>query len=159
MPTSPASDRRQSEARDRRGGFSLAEVVLALALLALLATLSLPFFRPQSGQAAVHRKAFEIVALLRADRNASLRNSTEYAISVDAKAGTVRSRQSRGSVTLPSTMKLRLFPANISGFVFHPDGSATGGRLSILAGSNSAEIGVDDMTAAILIRDGRRDRN
>lgn len=154
MPTSSANRRRLPDAhrplkRDRRGGFAMLDVVLALVVLGLLAALGLPLVRTQTGATALRAKAFEIVALMRLDRNAALASGRPTAVFVDAKAGRIRSVRSKGEIVLPATMSLRLLPASSGGFRFFPDGHATGGELILNAGRDSVRVAISGPTAMI----------
>ncbi|HUG61222.1 MAG TPA: prepilin-type N-terminal cleavage/methylation domain-containing protein, partial [Methylomirabilota bacterium] len=66
-PTSPTNDR-----RDRRGGFTLIELMMALAIMALIAGLALPRVYPGGGATTGRATAYAIAAILREDRNAAL---------------------------------------------------------------------------------------
>ncbi|WP_158032234.1 GspH/FimT family pseudopilin [Rhizobium rhizosphaerae] len=156
MPISSASRSPRGKAfagRDRAGGFSMLEVVLALVVLGLLATLGLPFVRPQSGTAALRAQAQQIAALLRAERNAAIASGTAATVLVDQKGGSIRSGQSSGVIVLPKAVSLRLSPANAAGIRFDPDGQSSGGQVLLQSGRETVEIEVSAPTALVRIKE------
>ena len=62
--------RAASRSIERRAGVTLLETVLALALIGLVATLALPR-SPRDSGTSLRIKAYEVMALLRADRDAA----------------------------------------------------------------------------------------
>lgn len=158
MPTLLASNDFRLQKRDFRGGFTLIEMALALALLAMLASLALPFVQSDSGPTALRSKAFEIVTLLRTARNAAVLSMSDLTISVDPNTGTIRA-QRHGMVKLASTMSLRISASSHPGFLFRANGTARGGRLSIMSGNDVVDIAVDDMTAVVRIVSERYGRD
>ena len=163
MPISPANKERQAvetradtgRERNAHAGFTLIEVVLALAVLGLLAALGLPFVRQNSSSAALRARTFEITSLLRAERNLALRSGTATTVLVDAERSTITSDTSRARIVLPSSTAIRLSSDGLSGFHFFPDGRASGGRLSITSGRQSYVVDVNNVTSAISIAGGR----
>ncbi|TCL95657.1 hypothetical protein C8J38_1014 [Rhizobium sp. PP-WC-2G-219] len=125
------------------------EVVLALVVLGLLASLGLPLVRTQTGATALRSKAFEIVALLRMERNAAIASGRPTTVFINA--GRIRSARTTSEVALPATMALSLSPARSAGFQFFPDGRATEGELALSAGRDSIRIAISGPTAMIRI--------
>ena len=157
MPTSPAinevADAHDKETkamsqRDRRGGFTLIEMVLALAILGLIAALGLPFSRPHTGTSTLRVKTFEIVALLRGDRNAALRFGKSSTITIDSNNGRVQSSTSGAKVMTPATMGVRLAPG-VQAIVFYPDGRSSGGKLWLSSGMTTFSIEINSLTSVV----------
>ena len=156
MPTSSVNRRTLPDAhrpvtRDRRGGFAMLDVVLALVILGLLAALGLPLVRTQTGATALRSKAFEIVALLRMDRNAAMASGRPTAVFVDAETGRIRSARSNGEIVLPASISLRLLPDSVAGFRFFPDGHATNGEIILSAGRDTVRVAISGPAATISI--------
>ena len=139
-----------------RAGFTLVEVVLALAVIGLLAALGLPYVRAESSVAALRSKAFEIATLLRVDRNAALRSRATHTILVDVDKGVVQSTTSSAVIDVPSSMSLHLAPRNQRVVQFYADGRATAARLSITTGMKTLVVQVNGATAAVAIEESRR---
>jgi general secretion pathway protein G len=125
----PLSDTRVAATRSL--GFTLVELLLALAVFGLIAALALPRVLPNSGATEVRIKAFQIAALLRSDRNAALRTGRTVATVIDLPARRVRSGASRTAVDLPDRMAFRWTGEMPPGFRFAPNGTSSGGELSV----------------------------
>lgn len=128
------------------------ELMLALALMALIAALALPRGRIGDGGAALRSKAYETAALLRADRDAAARLDREVASRVDFGTRRVISGQAREAVTIPETLSMRLNADRFAGFRFFPDGRSSGGELALDAGGRGLVLRVDRLTSAVEIR-------
>lgn len=126
--------------------------MLALALIALIASLALPKVRPYDGGAALRAKAYETAALLRADRDAARRLDREVASVVDFGSRRVAAGSARRAVMLPDGMSLRLKADRFQGFRFFPDGRSSGGELALVAGRSALVLTVDRLTSAVEIR-------
>ncbi|QZO01811.1 general secretion pathway protein GspH [Chenggangzhangella methanolivorans] len=132
--------------------------MLALALIALVATLALPRARPFDGGAALRTKAYEAAALLRKDRDAARRLDKEVASVVDFGRRRVASGAGAETVWMPTAIGMRLSADRFSGFRFFPDGRSSGGELTLDAGGGRRlKLTVDRLTSAVEIRaDDRR---
>lgn len=153
-PTSSATDgpSRRADPRDLEGGYALFELMLALALMALIAAVALPRARPYDSGAALRTKAYETAALLRADRDAARRLDREVASVVDFASRRVSAGSARRAVSLPDGIALRLKADRFQGFRFFPDGRSTGGELALVAGRRAMVLTVDRLTSAVEIR-------
>lgn len=128
------------------------ELMLALALIALLAALALPRARPFDGGAALRSKAYETAALLRADRDAARRLDKEVASVVDFSRRRIASGSAAQAVDMPDGVAMRLAGDRFAGFRFFPDGRSSGGELLLDAGGRRLMLRVDRLTSAIEIR-------
>jgi general secretion pathway protein H len=151
-PTSSGTDPGRSSPRASVAGFALFELMLTLALIALIASLALPRARPFDGGAALRVKAYETAALLRADRDAALRSDRDVASRVDLASKRLSAGATRDAVLYPDAMTLRLVTPRLDGFRFFRNGRSTGGELTIGAGRQSLSITVDEWTSAVAIR-------
>ena len=150
--TSAATDRAPDrKSRDIKAGFTLMEVVLAMLITSMLATLALPYFRPGVGAAVVKAKASEIASLLRRDRNMTLRLGDASMIYVDTKHGVVGSERLRQSVKMPVGVALRVLPEGARSVNFLADGSSSGARIVLASQNASVSIDINRVTAAIRI--------
>ena len=128
--------------RDRRGGFALVEVMIALLLIAFIAALAMPgLFRP-TGPGTLRIAAMNVDALLRDARNdATASGRPTLAV---AAGGLVRA--SGASVGMP--------PGAVAGppgatIRFTPDGRASGGPLTLASARAAFVIGVNPDSGAI----------
>ncbi|KQT60134.1 hypothetical protein ASG52_18625 [Methylobacterium sp. Leaf456] len=139
-----------------QAGFTLLEMVLALALIGLVATLALPR-SPRDSGTSLRIKAYEVMALLRADRDAARAGGAPVTARVDLVERTLRSGASERAVALPPRISVRLSEGLAGGVRFFPDGTATGGEIFLARpglGSLLA-VRIDGLTAAVDLDEGR----
>ena len=127
------------------------EMLLALGIIGLIASLALPRIMPDAGSAALRFKAFEIAAMLRSDRNAALRTGNIIATSVDLAARRVRSGAAGGTVELPDNLSIRLSGPVSNGFRFAADGTSSGGELTMARRNTAVSVRVNRVTAAVTV--------
>ena len=130
--------------RERRGGFALVEVMIALLLIAFIAALAMPGLVRPTGRGTLRIAAMNVTALLRDARNAA--TASGRATAAVAAGATVRATTAGASVGMP--------PGAVAGppgatIRFTPDGRASGGPLTLAAAGGAFVIGVDPDTGAI----------
>ncbi|WP_342148256.1 prepilin-type N-terminal cleavage/methylation domain-containing protein [Methylorubrum sp. SB2] len=140
-----------------RAGFTLLETVLALALIGLVATLALPRGSPRDSGTSLRIKAYEVMALLRADRDAARAGGAPVTARVDLVERILRSGASERAVALPPRMSVRVSEGLAGGVRFFPDGTATGGEIFLARPGLSGLLAVriDGLTAAVDLDEGR----
>ena len=149
-PISSATEPARGQ-RDRDGGFTLMEVVLALTIVGMLAVLAVPYVRASSGVTALKVRANEIASLLRRDRNMALHLGRDSVVLVDADGGTLRSGLLGQSVVIPVNIKVSLVPNRAAGVAFAANGSSSGASIVLAAQGTSISIDVNRLTSAIRI--------
>jgi general secretion pathway protein H len=128
------------------GGSTLVEVLMTLALVALALGMALPMMRGPSPSTDTRLQGQRIAAALKAARVTALAKGHDVAFTFLANENAwLVSDGSR--VQLPGTMTLTLDTARIAirsgtsgaqgSLVFFPDGSATGGRVTLRSGRNA----------------------
>lgn len=149
MLTSTATDSSGlRHGRDRGDGFTLIEVSLAMAIMAMLALLGLPYLHPRAGERAVHQKAVEVVGFLRMERNAAMRSGEPRRVEIDTRKRQLTSLVSGARLTIPANLHLR-FLQGVSNISFTPDGRSSGARFLLYAGQVAILIEVNGITAAV----------
>jgi general secretion pathway protein H len=142
------------------GGFTLLEMLVVIAIVALVAALSIPLLsRMPDG---VHLRALSngLAAALRATRSAAIRLNSETSLVVD-----VDRRIFQSTVVSPQPIAQDIstkltFASGISdgrsegAFHFFPDGSSTGGTVTLSLHGKEEKLCVDWVTG-----DVRRDRD
>lgn len=152
-PRSSSASRRLRGAggrgRDRRGGFTLMELMLAMVVIGLLAALALPRAPLSGGRGAVQADAARVVALLRADRTAALTRGAAVESRFDFDGGRLAS--GAGGPVIGLSRGVRLTPAGegARSVVFTPDGRSSGAALGLSGRGASVLVTVNPVTAAV----------
>jgi general secretion pathway protein H len=82
-------------------GFTLLELVCVIAIVAILAAIVVPALPRGTSRARLESYAIETAAMLKADRNAAIRNRVQIVTEVDAPLRTVRSGASGRVIRVP----------------------------------------------------------
>jgi general secretion pathway protein H len=86
-------------------GFTLLEVVCVLALVAILAAIVVPALPRGTSRARLESFAVEAAAMLKADRDAAIRNRVQVATEIDAPLRVVRSGATGRVIRLPADVR------------------------------------------------------
>jgi general secretion pathway protein H len=153
LPPRPAVGRRDA-------GFTLLEILITLAILSFALVLIVGFKPPWSSALGLRGTAGELAAGLRAARSEAIVGNRPVVFELDLPGH--RYRVGAGPVRqLPAGLKLALL--TVSGeqrdaargdIRFNPDGSSTGGRITIADGTHSLAVGVDWLNGRVSIADG-----
>ena len=139
-------------------GFTLLEIVCVLAIIALLAAVLLPFIPQQTSRSRLQAYALQAATLLKADRNAAIRDRTNVATVVDAQARAIRSGASRAVIRIPEDVRFdALLPQTcrqrtaLSTIDFFANGTSCGGTIALTRLDAGFEIRVNWLTGRIEI--------
>ena len=145
--------------RSRTGpeaGFTLLEMVCALAIVGLLAAVLLPANPRQTSRPRLEAYAIETAALLKADRNAAIRRRLEVTTQVDAPSRSLRSGASGQTVHVPEDVRFEtLLPRNcdnrpvVASISFFASGMSCGGVIVLAKFDAGYEIRVNWLTGRI----------
>jgi general secretion pathway protein H len=145
----------------RVGGFTLIELLVSLAILGLALTLIAGYKPPWSRGLGLQATAGELAAGLRLARSEAILSNRPVLFDLDL----IGHRYRIGTGTprlLPADLSLELL--TISGEAlngreadirFNPDGSSTGGRISLAYGRRRIGVGVDWLTGRVSVADER----
>jgi len=135
-------------------GFSLLEMVVAVAVLALVAAMVMPLLAGPSDGLNLQASARNLLTALRATRAAAMAGNTEVALMIDVERRTFESpvfpRRSLGpgvaaKITFAAPLRDKAFEG---GFQFFADGSSTGGDVRLEINGRTAKVCVDWFTGA-----------
>ena len=136
-------------------GFTLLEMIVAVAILAVVAALAMPYFaRPSDGvrlQAAVR----ELAGALRLTRTTAIARDTDMALEIDVERRTFQSPAVPQRSFAPdifarlTVAEPERSTASRGGFRFFPDGSSTGGDVVLVLRDQTARLCVDWLTGAL----------
>jgi general secretion pathway protein H len=144
----------------RSRGFSLIELVVALAILGLAYALVPPLFSGAYATAESRGAARQLAAALRQARNYAVTRRTESVLTIDVdKRDFTLSGDSR-TYRLPPGLELKLVTAQrevvadkLASIRFYADGSSNGARVSLGSGGRMFEVDVNWLTGRVAILD------
>ncbi|CCE03138.1 prepilin-type N-terminal cleavage/methylation domain-containing protein [Bradyrhizobium sp. STM 3809] len=140
---------------ERQRGFTLLEMVCVLAIVAMLASVALPYLPRQTSRPRLQAYALQAVTLLKSDRAASMRSGTRIDTQIDTSRRLIRAGSGAAlklpddvafQATLPRSCQHRPVLATIS---FFPDGLSCGGAITMSRADLSLEIRVNWLTGNI----------
>ena len=142
----------------RQAGFTLMEVLVALVIGVLLVAVTPPLLSGMSGATELRGAARQLAAGLRSARNEAVTRQQEAVLLLDLEGRRFTVSGDRREITLPSSISLHLYTAQSEliddkkGSVrFFPDGSSTGGAITVSGPKLAYRLNVDWLTGAIAI--------
>jgi general secretion pathway protein H len=137
-------------------GFTLLEMVGVIAIVAMLATILLPWVPRATSRPRLEGYAMEAAALLKADRTAALRRHAQVAAQIDAQGRSIRSGSSGRILQVPDDVSFQAMlpqrcnerPA-FSTISFFATGSSCGGTIVLSRLGDGYEIRVNWLTGGI----------
>ena len=146
--------------RHRRArGFTLVEIIAVVALIALAATVVVVSVGGGLSGARVRAASKDLVAALRYTRGQAIVQRSSQALLVDLENRRYVA-PGRDPVELPQDMEMRLVTARdeLEGegagrIRFFPDGSSTGGRITLVRGEAQWQIEVEWLTGDVNLRE------
>jgi general secretion pathway protein H len=149
----------RSDPRDGEAGFTLIEVLLVVALLGM--ALAIMAAHGPSGSRTLSTRAAvdELAAGFRTARSQAIFANRPATLTVDLAARSWRIGDETPKLFPP---QLALSVVTVDGlaagrraaFRFEPDGSATGGRVVLVDGARTLQVGVDWLSGRVSIADG-----
>jgi len=139
-------------------GFTLLEMVCAIALIAIIAAILLPIAPRHTSRARLQAYALETATLLKSDRNAAIRAGADVSTLVDAPSRAIRSGATSQTIRIPDDVRFEaLLPqtcqqrAVLSTISFFADGMSCGGTIALARLDMTYEIRVNWLTGRIEI--------
>jgi general secretion pathway protein H len=162
LPTS-GSPAASAKPKSPQAGVILLDVVLTLAIFALLALLVLPTLPRGTTPSRQGAYAAQIAALMKNDRTAAAKTGREVATRVDVANRLVSSGSSATIVTLPSDLTLDVIASDLCAdrpgrfaIIFAPDGRSCGAIVHVAKGDLDWRIRVHWLTGQVdIVAPGR----
>jgi len=137
-------------------GFTLLELVCVIAIVSMLAAIVIPALPRGTSRALLESFAIETAAMLKADRNAAIRNRVQVVTEVDAPQRTVRSGATGRVIRVPEDVA---FDALLAGrcnqrpagqtIQFFASGMSCGGTIALTRLGVGYEIRVNWLTGGV----------
>lgn len=144
----------------RHSGFTLLEMLVVLALLAMVYALVPPMITVGGSTTELKAGARQVAAGLRNARSRAIVSRGEATLTLDVEARNFRLSGDDTPRNLPRQAQIGVFTAqgevvdaNTAAIRFYPDGSSTGGRVTLSMGERKFHIDVDWLTGQVEILD------
>jgi general secretion pathway protein H len=143
------------------GGFTLIELLVVIAILSLSLVLVVGYKPPWRRALSLEGAAAEIAEGLRSARSEAILHNRPVSFAINLAAH--RYQVGGGPVRdLPPHLAIMLLTvagekrdAQTGGIRFDPDGTSTGGRISLADGSRAIAVGIDWLTGRVSVADVR----
>lgn len=144
--------------RVRQRGFTLIELLVVLLIMGLLVTLGpIAFHRALPGL-SLTAEARDVAAVFREARSVAIRDNREAVVSFDVQAKTYRLEGPGKEHDVDPGLGLKLVSAaseqvgeNVGRIRFFPDGTSTGGRVTLSSGERKYYVVVDWLTGRVQV--------
>ena len=140
-------------------GFTLLEMMLVLVIAAVLAAVVAPNMQPAITNMQLRAATQDVASALRHTRGQALSQGREAEFVLNVKQHFYRTTGRRKPYALPESVKLSLFTADTlmeegqGSIVFFPDGSASGGRVTLEGAGKTRLVDVNWLTGNIVVRE------
>ena len=140
-------------------GFTLIELLVVLVIMGLMLSLIVTRGPWRSRTLEAKGAAGELAAALREARSQAIGSNHPVSLTLDLKHGTYQVG-SHAARHLPNGLAISLLTTTGEvrtgkdpGIRFDPDGSSTGGRITLADGSHKLQVGVDWLTGRVRVLD------
>ncbi|MBL0142241.1 MAG: GspH/FimT family pseudopilin [Betaproteobacteria bacterium] len=145
----------------RQSGFTLLELVLVLVIAASGYALTVRFAGSGVSGAQLKSSARTVAAGLREARGQAIATQESAALSVDLDKRTIEVTGANRPRALPERLEIKLYTATSEivddkrgAIRFFPDGSSTGGRVTLASGERRFLVDVEWLTGRVSIKEG-----
>ena len=141
-------------------GLTLLEILLVIALMAIIAGFVIPMFGGPVSTSELRATARQLAAGLRLARSEALAERRETFLVVDVAGKRFKVDRDPAEHNLSSKIDIKLFTAqndlvsdSVGSIRFFPDGGSNGGRITVAAGARKFDVDVDWLTGRVAILD------
>ena len=145
-------------ARVGQHGFTLLEILIVLVIGVLLVALVPPLLSGMSGATELRGAARQLAAGLRNARNEAVVRQQEAVLTLDLERHRFGVTGDPREIALPESVALKLYTAQselldsaTGGIRFFPDGSSTGGSITVSGPKLAYRVNVDWLTGTVAI--------
>lgn len=146
--------------RARQAGFTLLEMIIVVVIGAAIAALLLSIAPKGASSADLKAAARALASGLRQAQSTAMATRREATLVVDMDAHAFTFTGAPRTLSLPAALDLKLLTAQSEveserkgGIRFYPDGSSTGGRITVAAGERALFVDVDWLTGRVSINE------
>ena len=139
-------------------GVTLLELLIVLALMAIVAGIVLPMFGGPVSTSELRASARQLAAGLRLARSEAVAQRRETFLVLDVAGKRFKVDSDAKEHALPSRIELKLFtPQNdlvdesVGSIRFFPDGGSNGGRITVASGERKYDVDIDWLTGRVAI--------
>jgi general secretion pathway protein H len=151
---------KRHRARMKQHGVTLLELLIVIALMAVVAGIVIPMFGGPVPTSELRASARQLAAGLRLARSEAVSERRETFLLLDVAGKRFKVDRDAQVHALPSRIELKLFTAQndlvsetVGSIRFFPDGGSNGGRITVAAGSRKFDVDVDWLTGRVAILD------
>ena len=151
---------RTGRPHSQRNGYTFIELLVVLSILAGIAVLATPVLSGLSGP-RLDEQAATVGEVLRAARSRSIGENREVVIAINTASGLISDAGEGERLQLLPGIQIGLVTASAErigagtgGIRFYPDGSATGGEVTLTREGLSATVEVDWFDGSVEVRRG-----
>jgi general secretion pathway protein H len=144
----------------KASGFTLVELLVVLIVIGLLVALAPIAMHRAVPSLELRTTTRELAAGLRNTRSAAIRDNRETVLTLDVEAGWYRLDARKDEQAIPPDIELKLLTATteledegVGRIRFFPDGTSTGGQITLARGENTYYILVDWLSGRVEIAD------
>lgn len=141
--------------RSLEAGFTLIEMLVVVTILALVATISVPLFSSSPDGLRLRTASNELAAALRVTRSAAILRNSEITLAIDVdrrifQSAVVSPRPFARDINAKLTFASGVSSARSDGgFRFFPDGSSTGGTVTLSLHGKEERLCVEWLTGEV----------
>jgi general secretion pathway protein H len=139
---------------------TLLELLIVLAIMAIVAAMVIPMFGSGVSSTALKSAARQVAAGLRLARSEAVATRHDTRLVLDLEHRTFQVEPDARIHALPRELEMKLYTAQsdlvsdrVGAIRFFPDGGSNGGRITLAAGERKYEVDIDWLTGRVAILD------